>query len=41
MAVDGRKRIVRDSDGIHLNGTGAGLAAEQVIDAVHARLRGG
>ena len=35
MTVDGRKRIVRDSDGIHLNGTGAGLAAEQVIDAVH------
>ena len=35
MTVDGRKRIVRESDGIHLNGTGAGLAAEQVIDAVH------
>ncbi len=35
MTVDGRKRIVRDSDGIHLNGTGAGLAADRVIDAVH------
>ena len=40
MAVDGRKRIVRDSDGIHLNGTGAGLAAEQVIDAVHGDFGG-
>jgi lysophospholipase L1-like esterase len=35
MTVDGRKRIVRDSDGIHLNGTGAGLAADRVIEAVH------
>jgi lysophospholipase L1-like esterase len=40
MTVDGRKRIVRDSDGIHLNGTGAGLAAEQVIDAVHGDFGG-
>ena len=35
MTVDGRKRIVRDSDGIHLNGAGAGLAADRVIEAVH------
>ena len=41
MTVDGRRRIVRDSDGIHLNGTGAGLAAEQVIDAVHGDFAGG
>ncbi|MEA2418906.1 MAG: uncharacterized protein QOE60_1112 [Thermoleophilaceae bacterium] len=34
MTVDGRKRIVRDPDGIHLNETGAGLAAEQVLEAV-------
>ena len=41
MTVDGRRRIVRESDGIHLNGTGAGLAAEQVIDAVHGDFAGG
>ena len=41
MTVDGRKRIVRDSDGIHLNGTGAGLASERVIDAVHRDFGGG
>ena len=35
MNVDGRKRIVRESDGIHLNGTGAGLAADRVLEAVH------
>jgi hypothetical protein len=34
MTVDGRRRIVRDPDGIHLNGTGAGVAAEQVLEAV-------
>jgi lysophospholipase L1-like esterase len=34
MEVDGRRRIVRDADGIHLNGAGAGLAAEQVLAAV-------
>ena len=28
------QRIVRDSDGIHLNETGAGMAADRVIDAV-------
>jgi lysophospholipase L1-like esterase len=34
MTVDGRRRIVREADGIHLNGTGAGIAAEVVLDAV-------
>lgn len=34
MTVDGRKRIVREADGVHLNGTGAGVAAERVLDAV-------
>jgi uncharacterized protein len=34
MTIDGRRRIVRDADGIHLNNTGAGLAAEQVLEAV-------
>jgi hypothetical protein len=35
MTVDGRKRIVRDPDGIHLNTTGAGVAADKVLDAIH------
>jgi lysophospholipase L1-like esterase len=34
MTVDGRRRIVRDADGIHLNTAGAGLAAEIVLEAV-------
>ena len=34
MTLDGRKRIVRESDGIHLNDAGAGLAAEKVLEAV-------
>ena len=34
MTVDGRKRIVRDPDGIHLNNEGAGIAAERVLEAV-------
>jgi hypothetical protein len=34
MEVNGRRRIVRDADGIHLNGAGAGLAAERVLEAV-------
>jgi lysophospholipase L1-like esterase len=34
MEVDGRRRIVRDADGIHLNGAGASLAAERVLEAV-------
>jgi len=34
MTLDGRKRIVRDPDGIHLNNAGAGLAASKVLEAV-------
>ena len=34
MTVDGRRRIVRDPDGIHLNPTGAGIAADVLLDAV-------
>jgi uncharacterized protein len=34
MTLDGRKRIVREADGIHLNNAGAGLAAEKVLEAV-------
>ncbi len=34
MEVDGRRQIVRDADGIHLNPDGAQLAAEQVLAAV-------
>jgi lysophospholipase L1-like esterase len=34
MTVNGRRRIVRDADGIHLNSAGAGVAAEVVLDAV-------
>ncbi len=36
MTVDGRRRIVREADGIHLNGAGAGLAAGEVLKAVRA-----
>jgi hypothetical protein len=34
MTVDGRRRIVREGDGIHLNSAGAGLAADAVLEAV-------
>jgi lysophospholipase L1-like esterase len=34
MTVDGRRQIVREADGVHLNGTGAGIAAEVVLAAV-------
>jgi lysophospholipase L1-like esterase len=34
MEVDGRDRIVRESDGVHLNAEGAELAADAVLDAV-------
>ncbi len=34
MSVDGRRRIVRDADGIHLNDAGAGVAADVVLEAV-------
>jgi hypothetical protein len=34
MEVDGRRQIVREPDGIHLNGQGAELAADAVMEAV-------
>jgi lysophospholipase L1-like esterase len=34
MEVDGRRQIVRDPDGIHLNSRGAELAADVVLEAV-------
>ena len=34
MTVDGRRQIVREPDGIHLNGRGAELAADAVLEAV-------
>jgi lysophospholipase L1-like esterase len=34
MEIDGEDRIVRESDGVHLNGEGAELAAETVLDAI-------
>jgi hypothetical protein len=36
MEVDGEDRIVREADGIHLNGEGAELAADTVLDALEA-----
>ena len=32
ITVDGRRRIVRAADGIHLNDEGAGLLAKTVLD---------
>jgi lysophospholipase L1-like esterase len=34
MEIDGEDRIVRESDGVHLNAEGAELAAETVLDAL-------
>ena len=34
MEIDGEDKIVRESDGVHLNGEGAELAAETVLDAI-------
>jgi hypothetical protein len=36
MEVDGRERIVRDSDGIHLSEEGAQVAADAVLGAIAA-----
>ena len=36
MPVDGRDTIVRQPDGIHLNDTGAGLLADEVLKALRA-----
>jgi lysophospholipase L1-like esterase len=41
MPLDGRNRIVREADGVHLNGAGAGLAAEKVLEAVRRDFGGG
>jgi hypothetical protein len=35
IEIDGRRQIVRDPDGIHLNDEGARLAADVVLRAVH------
>ena len=34
MAIDGRNRIVRQPDGVHLNQTGSRLAADIALDAL-------
>ncbi|HEX5909170.1 MAG TPA: GDSL-type esterase/lipase family protein [Thermoleophilaceae bacterium] len=34
VETDGRKRVVRDPDGIHLNGEGASVAADEVEQAI-------
>jgi lysophospholipase L1-like esterase len=34
MEIDGDDKIVRESDGVHLNSEGAALAAETVLDAI-------
>ena len=34
MTIDGRRQIVREPDGIHLNGRGSELAADAVLEAV-------
>lgn len=34
MPVDGGETIVRKSDGIHVNGEGAGLAADRVLEPI-------
>ena len=36
IEVDGEETIVRESDGIHLNGEGSGLAAQIVLEAIDA-----
>jgi lysophospholipase L1-like esterase len=40
MTIDGRRQIVREGDGIHLNGTGAELAGDVVLDAVRKDFQG-
>ena len=34
IEIDGEETIVRESDGIHLNGTGSSIAAELVLDRI-------
>jgi lysophospholipase L1-like esterase len=40
MTVDGREQLVRQSDGVHLNGTGSRLAADRVIAALRGDFTG-
>jgi hypothetical protein len=40
MSVDGRDQIVRQADGIHLNGTGARVAADNVLAALREDFTG-
>jgi lysophospholipase L1-like esterase len=40
MTVGGREQIVRQPDGVHLNGTGSRLAADHVIDALRGDFTG-
>jgi lysophospholipase L1-like esterase len=40
MPVDGRDQIVRQADGIHLNGTGSRVAADDVIQALRGDFTG-
>ena len=40
MTVDGREQLVRQSDGIHLNGTGSRVAADAVIEAMRGDFTG-
>jgi lysophospholipase L1-like esterase len=34
MEIDGRRQIVREPDGVHLNARGAELAADAVLEAI-------
>jgi hypothetical protein len=40
MTVDGREQIVRQADGIHLNGTGSRVAADDVLAALREDFTG-
>jgi hypothetical protein len=40
MTVDGREQLVRQSDGVHLNGTGSRVAADAVIGALRGDFTG-
>jgi hypothetical protein len=36
MSIDGVETIVRESDGIHLNGAGSALLAQTVLQAIRS-----
>jgi hypothetical protein len=40
MPVDGREQLVRQADGIHLNGTGSRVAADKVVEELRADFNG-